>query len=53
MLTAYVGQCLAQAEMICGGSATFQAKYLAKADEVILEELRKEITGTGPGNRQY
>ena len=53
MLTSYVGQCLVQAEMICGGSAAFQQKYLTKADDVVIEELKREIAGAGPGSRKY
>lgn len=54
LLTSYVAQCLQQAEMACGGAAVLQAKYLAKADEVVLSELQKELTAQGAvGNRRY
>ncbi|KAF7790859.1 hypothetical protein EIP86_001817 [Pleurotus ostreatoroseus] len=54
LLTSYVAQCLQQAEVACGGAAVLQAKYLAKADEVVLSELQKELTAQGVvGNRRY
>ena len=53
MLTSYIGQCLQQAEIACGGGDNLQAKYLGKADAAVLNELKNEITGRGAGNRQY
>ena len=52
MLTAFVGQCLQQAEAICGADA-LQSRYLSRTDPAVLSELMNEITGNGPGNRKY
>ena len=52
LLTAYVGQCLQQAEVVCGGPRNMQA-YLDKADPIVLREVQKEINAQGIGQRRY
>ncbi|KAJ3559178.1 hypothetical protein NM688_g492 [Phlebia brevispora] len=53
LLTSYVAQCVQEGEIACGGAAVMQSRYLARADETVLDELKKELTGQGVGNKRY
>ncbi|GBE79528.1 ARM repeat-containing protein [Sparassis crispa] len=42
-LRTYVGARIQEAEMACGGGATFQSLYLEKADPLLLKQIQAEL----------
>ncbi|KAH9943383.1 ARM repeat-containing protein [Epithele typhae] len=47
-LTAYIGARLQEAEAACGGAAELQARYLAKAEPLLLKQITDALMGNLP-----